>query len=154
MLERLELLIPPPIVALLAAFAMWGGAQIETGWSLAFSYQAWLGCALIAIGAAFDLISIFGFMRMETTVSPLSPENTSSLVSNGLYRFSRNPMYLGLLLILAGIAVLLGALLNIGVLAGFIVYITVFQIKPEEAKLEKIFGAEYVSYKGRVGRWV
>ncbi|MEO1167904.1 MAG: isoprenylcysteine carboxylmethyltransferase family protein [Pseudomonadota bacterium] len=152
--KRLELLIPPPIVALLSALAMWGVAWAWPNLGSRFEHQAVLGYALIAIGIGFDLISIAGFLRARTTVTPLVPEKASTLVTDGLYRITRNPMYLGLLLILTGFAILRGSPINAIFLVTFVLYLNAFQIRPEEERLTKIFGADYESYKQRVRRWL
>ena len=150
----MKLLIPPPIVALVSGLAMWAVAFLFPALSLAFPFQAVLGYALIGIGVSIDLISIIAFRKAKTTVTPLAPEKASSLVVSGLYRFTRNPMYLGLLLILSGVALLLGSPLSLAILMAFIAYITAFQIKPEEARLREVFGGEYESYCRNVRRWL
>lgn len=150
----MKLLIPPPLVALACAVSMWGIAAWLEAWRFEFPLQTVLGYALVAIGVGIDLWAVFAFRRARTTVTPLSPQKASSLVVTGLYRFTRNPMYLGLLLVLTGIAVLLGCIANVAVLAGFVAYITAFQIKPEEEKLSQIFGDSYLSYRQRVRRWM
>ncbi len=150
----MKLLVPPPLVALTGAAIMWAVSNYLGGWHVAFPLQAIVAYALMAIGLALDGVSVFAFVKAKTTVTPLAPEKTSRLVSGGLYRFTRNPMYLGMLLILTGIAVLLGAPANILVLAGFVAYITHFQIKPEEERLEAMFGDEYRAYKRSVRRWL
>lgn len=152
--DKLKLLIPPPIVALICALGMWGIADIWPALIVSFPYQSVVAYSLIAVGLAIDLVSILAFRKAKTTVTPLAPEKTSSLVVEGLYRFTRNPMYLGMLFILTGIAVLLGSPVNFIVLLGFVTYITAFQIKPEEARLEDIFGPEYDQYKQQVRRWL
>ena len=153
-MERLQLLVPPPIVALICALIMWAAVSVWPDLVLTFAFQVPLAVALLVLGLALDLISVGAFFKAKTTVTPLAPEKSSSLVVDGLYRITRNPMYLGMLLILCGIATWLGSPANIAVLLGFIAYITTFQIKPEEAKLEELFGAEYQAYKQRVRRWL
>jgi protein-S-isoprenylcysteine O-methyltransferase Ste14 len=94
------------------------------------------------------------FRRQRTTINPLHPEKTSSLVTGGIYRISRNPMYVGMALLLLAWAVYLespAALLGIG---AFIAYITRFQIIPEESLLSRHFGAEFENYRQRVRRWL
>jgi protein-S-isoprenylcysteine O-methyltransferase Ste14 len=154
MFDKLELLVPPPIVALIAGLAMWGIAAAWPALAIGLPFQSVLAGALLALGVAIDLTAILAFKRAKTTVTPLTPEKSSHLVVTGLYRFTRNPMYLGMLFILGGIAVWLGSLANIAVLAAFITYITAFQISPEEARLAAIFGADYTRYCQRVRRWI
>ena len=154
MTKRLELLIPPPLVALASALIMWGVVSVWPNFVLTFPYQVYVAASLFLTGLALDVISIGAFSKAKTTVTPLAPQKASSLVVEGLYRFTRNPMYLGLLFILSGIATWLGSPLNAVILFGFIAYITAFQIKPEEAALEELFGADYHAYKQSVRRWL
>jgi protein-S-isoprenylcysteine O-methyltransferase Ste14 len=133
---------------------MWGVVSLWPGSQLAVPNLSAVGYVLIAGGLAIDLVSIVAFRKARTTVTPLAPEKASSLVTGGLYRFTRNPMYLGMLLILMGIAVLLGSPINVAILGVFIAYITAFQIKPEETLLEQNFGEVYRQYKQSVRRWL
>lgn len=150
----MKLLVPPPLVALACAGMMWGVVSLWPGSQLAVPNLSAVGYVLIAGGLAIDLVSIVAFRKARTTVTPLAPEKASSLVTGGLYRFTRNPMYLGMLLILMGIAVLLGSPINVAILGVFIAYITAFQIKPEETLLEQNFGEVYRQYKQSVRRWL
>ncbi len=150
----MKLLIPPPLVALTSALLMWAIAFQFDALEFAFPFQKAIAFALIGLGASLDIVSLVAFRRAKTTVTPLSPEKASSLVVSGLYSVTRNPMYLGLLIILCGIAIFLGSLFNAAIVVAFIGYITAFQIKPEEDRLEDIFGAQYLSYKKNVRRWL
>ncbi|UAB78843.1 isoprenylcysteine carboxylmethyltransferase family protein [Erythrobacter sp. SCSIO 43205] len=150
----MKLLIPPPIVAALCGLAMWGLAHFLPETKLAFAFQRFLAGVFIAVGLAIDLVSVGAFRKAKTTVTPLAPEKASSLVVTGLYRYTRNPMYLGMLFILIGIAIWLGSPVNVIMLIAFVAYITGFQIVPEEARLAQVFGADYESYKSRVRRWL
>lgn len=150
----MKLLIPPPIVALACAAAIWALARFVPGFEVHFPGQRIAAFGLIGLGLLLDASSIAAFLRARTTVSPLSPEKSAQLVTTGFYRFTRNPMYLGLLLLLAGFALLQGSALAPPVLAIFIAYITTFQIKPEEERLGAIFGEDYERYKQRVRRWI
>jgi protein-S-isoprenylcysteine O-methyltransferase Ste14 len=84
----------------------------------------------------------------------MTPEAASSLVVAGIYRVTRNPMYLGFLLILLGWAAWLSNVLALLPLAGFVIYMNVFQIRPEERALEALFGPEFEAYKKQVRRWI
>lgn len=150
----MKLLIPPPIVTAICGLAMWGIAQFFPQTQLTFPFQALLAVAFIVAGLAIALVSVGAFRKAKTTVTPLAPEKASSLVVTGLYRYTRNPMYLGMLLILCGVAVWLGSLANVVVLIAFVAYITAFQIVPEEARLSQVFGTGYERYKARVRRWL
>lgn len=150
----MKLLIPPPLIALISGLSMWGIASNVDALRFIFPFQYVLAYALIGSGLLIDISAIFAFRRAKTTVTPLAPEKASALVISGLYRVTRNPMYLGLLLILTGVALLLGSLLNAAIIIAFMAYITAFQIKPEEEKLTEIFGAQYLSYMQKVRRWI
>ena len=154
MVDKIRLLIPPPVAFLITGFAMWGITLAWPSLAVSLPLQMILSGALIGIGLTIDFVSIMAFRKAKTTVTPLMPEKASSLVVSGLYRFTRNPMYLGLFLILSGIAVFLGSLANIAVLVAFVAYITIFQIKPEELRLSALFGSDYDEYMKRVRRWL
>lgn len=150
----MKLLVPPPLVAAISALLMWGIASQFSALRFAFPFQETLAYALMGLGISMDIVSILAFRREKTTVTPLVPEKASSLVVTGLYRFSRNPMYLGLLLVLVGIALVLGSVVNVAVIVAFVAYITAFQIRPEEQRLTEVFGARYLSYMREVRRWI
>jgi len=152
-MSSLELKIPPPVVALLVAAAMWG-FSLAAPPSSAPSFRIAVALALAIVGVAFSISGAVAFRRAKTTKNPMRPQAASSLVVTGVYRFTRNPMYLGLSLVLVGWAVFLwsaGALLGP---AAFVAYISRFQIAPEERVLNALFGSEYSAYKAKVSRWL
>ena len=108
------------------------------------------------MGVAFftDLSSLFQFLRYRTTPNPIHPERVSALVTEGAYRYSRNPMYLGLLILLCGWAVYLGSISPLLLLPLFIFTINNMQIRCEEKLLEEKFSMAYRDYKQRVRRWI
>lgn len=150
----MKLLIPPPVLGLLSGATMWAIAKHVPAFTLDFPGQLYAAAPIMVIGFSIDVISVLAFLRAKTTVSPLNPSGAKELVTGGLYRISRNPMYLGLALLLTGWAIWLGNPLCLLVLAGFTTWMTIFQIKPEEEALREIFGAEYEAYSKRVRRWV
>nr|WP_255612533.1 isoprenylcysteine carboxylmethyltransferase family protein [Alcanivorax sp. 1008] len=109
---------------------------------------------LVLMGAGVSLAGVVSFRRARTTVNPLKPEKTSSLVCSGIYRVTRNPMYLGFLLVLIGWAVMLGSAFAVLGPVLFVVYISRFQILPEERVLQNLFGDEFTAYQARVRRWL
>lgn len=109
---------------------------------------------LIAAGATFDFLGLIAFHKSRTTINPLHPENTSALVTGGIYRLTRNPMYVGMALLLLAWAVYLSAWLPFAGVPVFMLYITRFQIQPEERMMEKLFGTEFLNYAARVRRWL
>lgn len=108
----------------------------------------------VATGAVFAVTAVRQFGRAETTVNPLSPEKASSLVTDGIFAKSRNPMYVGLLMLLAAWTIWLQSLTNIAVAVLFIPVMNHFQIKPEERALRELFGAEFEEYCRNVSRWI
>ena len=155
-MSALELKMPPPLVAAAVAGCMYAAAVLLPAPVLALPPGARLGMALAlaAVGAGFDVAWLLAFRKARTTVNPLTPHRSVAVVSTGVYRLTRNPMYLGLALILLGLAVYLAspwALLGPLVFAA---YITRFQIVPEERALQARFGAAYTAYRARVRRWL
>ena len=108
----------------------------------------------LIIAVIIIILSINKFRKIKTTISPLKPNKTSSLVKSGIYEYTRNPMYLGLLLMLVSIALFLKNFISFLIIPLFILFITKNQILPEEEALEKIFGEEYKNYKKKVRRWI
>jgi protein-S-isoprenylcysteine O-methyltransferase Ste14 len=153
-LDALELRVPPPVVGLLVAAAMWGLAP----WGLPMAWPPGLrmGAAvvLVALGLVLDMSGLVAFVRRHTTINPLRPANSSALVTGGVYRFTRNPMYLGMACLLSAWAVWLGSLAGFAGPLVFVLYITRFQIRPEERILGGLFGPAYTDYCARVRRWI
>jgi protein-S-isoprenylcysteine O-methyltransferase Ste14 len=136
------------------AGAMLGAAYAAPTLSFSFAGSTVVALGLVALGAALAVAGVIAFRKQHTTVNPLTPHASSSVVSSGVYRMSRNPMYLGFLLALAGWAVYLsnaGAALFLPV---FVAFMTRFQIKPEERALLAKFGPEFERYRSRVRRWL
>jgi protein-S-isoprenylcysteine O-methyltransferase Ste14 len=153
-MRSLELKVPPPIVALVVALLMWAvaAATPALGWSAASRISG--AVALLLAGFAVRAAAQLALLRARTTINPINPSNTSALVSGGIYRFTRNPMYLGRLLQLAGWAVFLSNVLATVLLPAYVLYITRFQIQPEERALLERFGEEYAAYQQGVRRWL
>lgn len=151
---RLELKVPPPVVTLAVAAAMWGLAQVLPVVALPRGMRLAAAGLLAFAGMATSGWGIAVFRRARTTVNPHKPAKATSLVTSGPYRVTRNPMYLGLLLVLVAWAVFLASLpAALGPVA-FVLYIRRFQIAPEERVLQGLFGDEYLAYKARVRRWI
>jgi len=150
----LDLKVPPPGVALLLGLFMWLASSLVAPVEVPFGYRAGVAAVLACVGVAVGLAPIFQFLRAGTTINPTRPGATSSLVTGGVYRFSRNPMYLSLLLYLLAWAVYLSNWLAMLFLPVFVIYINRFQIQPEEHALVALFGPEYTSYQAGVRRWL
>ena len=146
--------IPPPILMLLGAGLMWAldhwmplGQWTSAPWNR-------LGGLVAAVGIAIAVAAFARFRKAGTTVNPVDPSKASRLVTDGIFRVSRNPMYLGLLLLLIGWAVWLGSVSPLVVPPLFVVVITLVQIIPEEQALGQRFGEQYLSYRRSVARWI
>ncbi len=150
----MKLVIPPPILTLISAAVMWGLAKTAPSLSFVFPGQTLIAGLFPAVGLTVMIVAVGAFFRADTTVNPHHPDKASKLVISGLYRVTRNPMYLGMALVLIGWVLWLGNLLAVLALIGFVWFITVFQIKPEEAVLKQKFGDEFEAYMGRVRRWI
>ena len=152
----MELKIPPPIVAMVCAMLMWLLAQMFPMLELNLPRNMRLNVALLvlAVGLVIGMVAVLGFRRQKTTVNPMDPQATRSLVISGVYRVSRNPMYLGLLLMLTALGIAFANLVSLLVLVVFVAFIQIFQIKPEERVLAERFGQDFDEYCKRVRRWI
>ncbi len=153
-MQWLEHRIPPPVVGALVGVGMWFVAPLGpvVAWDTNARYVT--AIALVTVALAFDLAGLLAFRASGTTINPLSPERASKLVTGGVYRFTRNPMYVGMCFILLAWAVYLSAVLPfLGPLV-FVLYITRFQVLPEERILRQLFGEQYTRYTARVRRWL
>jgi protein-S-isoprenylcysteine O-methyltransferase Ste14 len=150
----LELKVPPPVVALILALAAWGIDRLAPVPQAPAAWRAAAALALAAVAATFDIAALLAFRRARTTVNPMRPRATSAMVTGGVYRLTRNPMYVGLALFLSAWAVWLGSPWAWAAPAVFVAYITRFQVLPEERALGALFGADYAAYRARVRRWL
>ena len=153
-MKQLELLIPPPLVMLLVGLLMWVLSKMFPGLTVVWLQSAVAAAATVLLGIVISLTGIVTFKQAHTTIDPKQPAQTSTLISSGIYRYSRNPMYLGVLIVLLGWAIYLGNLVSILATAVFVAYITRFQIIPEERLLHEKFESEFQSYKNKVRRWL
>ena len=150
----LEHRIPPPVVAVLTAAGMWA---LGHAWPLVRFELPWpvvTGLAVASVGAVISGLGAREFRRARTTVDPLHPERASAVVTSGIYNFTRNPMYVGILFVLLGWFLAWGALSAVVGLPLFVAYITRYQIVPEERALQAKFGSAYAAYRARVRRWL
>ena len=153
-MQMLELKIPPPAVAALLAVAMWLSTRFGPTVDLPLLARSVACGVLVLAGAALGIAANVAFRRVRTTPNPFTPQQASSLVTTGIYRHTRNPMYVGLLLVLLGwLAFLCSAVALLGPVA-FVAYITRFQIIPEERVLLAKFGSAYSAYAADVRRWL
>ena len=150
----MKLLIPPPIQALFFSIIMWLISRQFVNASFSLNGINTFAFIFLIIAVMLLILSINKFRQVGTTISPLKPNKTSSLINSGIYRYTRNPMYLGLLLMLFSIALFLKNFISFLIIPLFILFITKNQILPEEEALENIFGEEYKNYKKKVRRWI
>lgn len=146
--------IPPPLIALAGAGAIYAGGLGLPWATLHLPGQQLAAAACLLAGLLLELHSVAAFVLRKTTITPLNPERASVLVTSGFYRFTRNPMYLGMALLLAAVTLWTGSLTGFVVVPLFAAILTKVQIKPEEAALERIFGDDYRNYKAKVRRWI
>jgi protein-S-isoprenylcysteine O-methyltransferase Ste14 len=151
---KLDNKVPPPAVALLIAATMWHLSSYGPALSLSAEMSEILVLFLVIVGVSFDVCGLLAFRQLKTTINPMSPNKTSALVTGGIYRLSRNPMYVGLFLFLMAWAIQLSMLWPFIGPVLFVIYINRFQITPEERVMESKFGDEYSVYKNKVRRWL
>lgn len=153
-MKGLELKIPPPIVAVLCGLSMSASARLLPPCALVAPWNDVLIALLVLGGLGLDLTAFRAFRQGRTTINPLRPDRSSQLVSHGIYRLTRNPMYLGQGLLLAAWALWLNQALALFFLPVYIGWLTRFQILPEERILGEKFGLAYAAYQRRVRRWI
>jgi len=150
----MHLKIPPPAVFLAAVLLLVAGHWFVPALSFVFPGQVSIALLLGLAGIVPGLQAVLEFVARKTTINPTAPETATTLVTGGIYRISRNPMYLGLVCLLLAAAVFWGTLTVIAVAPAFVWFITEFQIKPEENSLRQVFGADYETYLSDVRRWI
>jgi len=139
---------------MIAAALMWAASSMAPAFDFVFPAHAVSSASLALIGIVTCLAGVVSFKRAKTTVNPMKPDATSSLVVSGVYRYTRNPMYLGFLLILLGWAAFQANALALVVLPLFVLYMSRFQIAVEERVLASLFADDYAEYCARVRRWL
>lgn len=153
-MKSLELKVPPLLVALLCILLMW---YVQGFYPLGWLASAWvlpLTIVLATAGIAITATGAGAFRRTRTTVNPLHPEQTSHLVTGGIYQYTRNPMYLGMALVLLAVALYMADVSAFLGVALFVRFIGRYQIEPEERMLLEKFGDEFAAYQDQVGRWL
>jgi protein-S-isoprenylcysteine O-methyltransferase Ste14 len=152
--RKLENAIPPPVVFVATAAAMALAHALLPPWDLSGVVSYGIGAAGVALASVMGPAAVWRFARAGTTVNPVAIERASVLVTAGVYRWSRNPMYLALASLLVGMA---GFAADPRLLFGpvaFVLFIARFQIEPEERAMRQIFGADFDAYCARVRRWL
>jgi protein-S-isoprenylcysteine O-methyltransferase Ste14 len=150
----LDLKIPPVALFLVCAVVMWALAAAYAGAAFVLPGAAVAFAVCAALGGVIGIAGVSAFRRHSTTVDPTAPDKTKAIVTDSIYRYSRNPMYLALFVTLAGWGLFLQNVAALAVLPVFVVYMTQFQIKPEELVLLARFGPDYDDYMAAVRRWI
>lgn len=153
LLNALELKVPPVALTFMFAALMWF-VSTYSPLAVALPWQGALSLIFCGIGLSIALAGILPFRQAKTTVNPLTPEATTVMVTSGIYRFSRNPMYLGFFLTLVGWATYLSHVLAFALLPLFVLYLNRFQILPEERTLAAKFPHAFATYRNSVRRWL
>ena len=153
-MRSLELKVPPVPLAAAIAAAMYGVAKVMPAAAFVFPARIPVAPIVATLGAVISFAGVVTFLAKKTTINPLTPDGAAVVVTGGVYRFSRNPMYLGLLLALTGWGLYLSNALACLLLPAFVAYMNRFQIKPEERILLAKFGPAFAQYMAAVRRWV
>jgi protein-S-isoprenylcysteine O-methyltransferase Ste14 len=152
--NALELKIPPLALVFLLAGAMWLAAKGLPSLAYMLPWRHGLAVTISCVGILFLLAGLYEFQKARTSFNPMKPDAATSVVRSGIYRVSRNPMYVGFLLALTAWAVVLSHPLPFLFLPVFVLYMNRFQILPEERTLSAKFGREFDTYRQNVRRWL
>ena len=150
--SKKKLKIPPPILVIILITSIYFSSdKLDL---ISIPYRTLFSIVILSIGILVIINPVVKFIKSKTTVNPVEFKNVEKLVTSGIYKYSRNPMYLGMIMILISTTVYY---LNFySLLTPFIFYFWInrFQIKREEVFLEEKFGQEYLSYKTKTRRWI
>jgi len=149
-----QLNIPPPIITILCAACMWLIAKLTPNYSHEYPFCKSAAFIISIFGGIISVLAMYSFFLAKTTINSVKLNTTSSIVVSGIYSYTRNPMYLGLLLVLFGWFLFLSNIFAAIVIPLFILFMNYFQISPEEKALELKFGQAFVLYKSKVRRWL
>ena len=144
--------IPPPIIALICIVINYLSTYLIN--PIKFPNIEIIGGVILFLGITTAVLAILLFKKEKTTVNPMNPEETTSLVTTGIFSITRNPMYLGLFFVISSTILFFGSWFGIIILMFFVWYITKFQIIPEEEAMEKLFSNKYDEYRQNVRRWI
>ena len=144
--------IPPPVVTILFAIMIFYFSDNFAYVDLPF--KIYISLFFISLGFIVTFSSARNFKKKDTTVNPMKPNETTKLVTDGFFKITRNPMYLGMLLFLLGLSIYNGLIVGLIFLPLFVGYITYFQIIPEESAMLELFGEEFKVYMKKVRRWI
>ncbi|MFC1523722.1 methyltransferase family protein [Thermodesulfobacteriota bacterium] len=151
---KLSLKIPPLALGVITLSLIWLVDRYVPILHVKFMYQNIVASVISGSGFFVALSGILAFRKLKTTVDPRYPEKVSKLVIIGIYKHSRNPMYLGMLLALIGFVIYLGSPSGTVIICLFVSFINKYQIVPEEKVLQEKFGEDFAHYTRSVRRWV
>ena len=144
--------IPPPVIALAFIVILYISSVLTTRFT--FEGQLFSALFIFILGLGCVVSASIQFRKVNTTVNPLDPESASHLVVDGIFQYTRNPMYLGLCVAILAFGIYVGAWFVFILLPLFVASINYLQIKPEEIAMQKLFGDEYRSYCNSVRKWI
>ena len=144
--------IPPPLVTLFFGLCIYFSQEYFPEFNLKF--LTILSYIFYFAGLTILVLAVRLFKKQNTTVNPIKIENASSLVTSGIFKYSRNPIYLGMVIILLGLALMFNLIGGILFTLLFAIYITKYQIRPEEEVMERLFGEDFLKYKNNVRVWL
>lgn len=147
----MKTLIPPPIVTIVFLFVIFFTKDL---FRFSLTLPSSLGFIIILVGLMIIFIAARQFKAVNTTINPIKPENASVLVNKGIFSYSRNPMYLGMLLIIIGFSIIQNLMAIIAIMPIWIIYMTYFQIIPEEEAMKILFKEDFVNYCIKTRRWI
>ena len=151
MKKYLNTKIPPPIVTLFCIVVIYlFESQIEYSQT---DFKA-IGIIFLILGSIIIFLAVLKFIKTKTTVDPTRPHKTSNLVISGIYKITRNPMYLGMLFLIIAYTIYTNNVVGSITIPIFIFYINKFQIEPEEIEMRKKFGESFENYCKKVNRWI
>jgi len=150
----LELKVPPVVLVAFVAVGMWALSRISPDFLIAIPAAGWVASGIALVGMAIAVLGVLAFRTAGPTVDPRVPDQSESLVVSGIYRYSRNPMYLGFLMVLCAWGLWLGNVPALLFLPAFVLYMNRFQIAPEERFMREKFGDAFTRYCTGVRRWL
>ncbi|USD48884.1 isoprenylcysteine carboxylmethyltransferase family protein [Vibrio sp. SCSIO 43153] len=153
-MKKLELKVPPVALFLLMVLLMYWLKGTLPEMKITVPFVEFVSAGLIALAVAVGIAGVYEFRKAKTTVNPVKPETASMVVDTGIFAYTRNPMYVALLLVIIAVGLWWQHLSVILCSVLFVVYMNRFQIKPEERALERLFGEDYLDYKNQVRRWI
>lgn len=153
-MRKLELRVPPIAVFLLVILLMYLLKELTPSFTITVPFVEFVVAGITLLSGYIGIAGLYEFRKVKTTINPVKPENASTVVNTGIFAYTRNPMYVALLLLIIALGLWWQHLGVIICGALFVSYMNRYQIKPEEHVLERLFGEEYLKYKNRVRRWI